>query len=294
MIDPDLERALEAGDARLIWRLPPFQSRLNMADPAAARRGIFLDTETTGLDSTVDEVIELAMIPFSFTVSGDILDCGEPWHSYRQPSRPISAEITTLTGITADMVAGQVISPDDVAAFIDDAHLIVAHHAEFDRLFCERLCPRFATKRWACSMDEIDWKSVGFEGRCLRFLVMQAGYFYEAHRATADCQAALQLLSEPRKMPGRFCPPFALLLEEARRPSYRVIAADSPFKRKEALKSRKYRWEPDRKVWFRDVKQATLAEEIEWLREHIYDSASRYIDRVELTALTRFSDRCWL
>ena len=44
-----------------------------------------------------------------------------------------------LTGITDAMLAGQRINLDAVEAFIEQADLVIAHNAGFDRPFCERL-----------------------------------------------------------------------------------------------------------------------------------------------------------
>ncbi|WP_277909530.1 exonuclease domain-containing protein, partial [Acetobacter okinawensis] len=51
---------------------------------------------------------------------------------------PIPPDITALTGITQEMVAGKTIAPEEVAQFAAQAALIVAHNARFDRLFAER------------------------------------------------------------------------------------------------------------------------------------------------------------
>jgi DNA polymerase-3 subunit epsilon len=68
----ELERCasiLEAsGDYRILRRL-----RLTTADrpPATVgiRRGVFVDTETTGLDPDTDEILELAMLAFDYSVN---------------------------------------------------------------------------------------------------------------------------------------------------------------------------------------------------------------------------------
>lgn len=52
------------------------------------------------------------------------------------------------------MVAGQSIDIDAVAAFVEDADLVIAHNAKVDRPFCENLAPGFDYKPWACSVSE--------------------------------------------------------------------------------------------------------------------------------------------
>jgi hypothetical protein len=127
----------------------------------ATRQGLFLDTETTGLDSARDEIIELAMVPFTYGLDGEVYAVGEPFQQLREPSKPIPPEITAITGIDNAMVAGQSIDPNAVAHFAAPASLVVAHNAAFDRKFLERFSETFNTKPWACSMSEIDWVGAG-------------------------------------------------------------------------------------------------------------------------------------
>jgi DNA polymerase-3 subunit epsilon len=82
----------------------------------------------------------------------------------------IPAEVTAITGITDDLVAGHAIDDDAVAGFAAGAHIVIAHNASFDRKFAERFWPVFADKHWACSMSEIDWKVHGLPGARLAYL----------------------------------------------------------------------------------------------------------------------------
>jgi DNA polymerase III subunit epsilon len=45
--------------------------------------------------------------------------------------------------------------------------LVIAHNADFDRRFLERRVPAFATKHWACSRSDIDWKAEGIRSSAL-------------------------------------------------------------------------------------------------------------------------------
>jgi DNA polymerase-3 subunit epsilon len=114
-------------------------------------RGVILDTETTGLNHRKDEIIEIGAISFTFDDQGKIGDVTGVYCGLQQPTVPIPAEITTLTGITDEMVAGQVIDMSALRVLIDPADLVVAHNASFDRPFCEAFSPAFAGKAWACS-----------------------------------------------------------------------------------------------------------------------------------------------
>ena len=203
-VDPNLPTAtdLEAmaemlersGAYRVLRQLTPLAAR---EPPAGVRTrlGLFVDTETTGLDHARDEIIELAMVPFTYGVDGEIYAVSEPFQQLRQPSKPIPSEITAITGIDDAMVDGKSIDPDAVASFAAPAALVVAHNAAFDRKFLEHYSDVFNTKPWACSMSEVDWAREGFEGTKLAYLAAGARFFYERHRANHDCMAAIELLA---------------------------------------------------------------------------------------------------
>jgi hypothetical protein len=112
-----------------------------------------------------------------------------------------------------------------VAAFAAPAALVIAHNASFDRRLLERFSPVFQTKPWACSMSEIDWKDEGHEGVKLAYLAAGAGFFYDRHRATSDCAAAIELLA--RDLPRSGQPALARLLEAAT--STRSCARSTPM-----------------------------------------------------------------
>jgi DNA polymerase-3 subunit epsilon len=57
----------------------------------------------------------------------------------------------------------------------------------------------------------------------------------------------------------------ARLIERAERPSRRVEATQAPFATKELLKSRGYRWDAARRVWWREIEEDAEAAERGWL-----------------------------
>jgi DNA polymerase-3 subunit epsilon len=140
---PDHEtaaRMLEAtGDYRVLRRLQPRPIVVSSVRRQGEKIAVIVDTETTGLDHTRNEVIELGMVAFTYDEDGRIGDVIGTFNALREPSVPISSEITRLTGITPEMVAGQVLDLEAVERFIAPAELIIAHNARFDRPFCERL-----------------------------------------------------------------------------------------------------------------------------------------------------------
>lgn len=190
----DIASGLEAsGNYRILRRLRPRP----IASPAGAddKIGVIIDLETTGLDHTKDEPIELGMVKFAYSAAGEITGVTDVFQALRQPTIPIPAEVTAITGITDDLVAGHMIDDAAVANFIAGAHVVIAHNAGFHRKFAERFWPLFAEKHWACSMSEIDWKAHGLAGSRLSYLLTDAGLFHDAHRAVDDCHALLEIQS---------------------------------------------------------------------------------------------------
>jgi DNA polymerase-3 subunit epsilon len=288
-----LAQTLErSGGYRVLRRLAPLARR----EPPAGvqtRQGLFVDAETTGLDPARDEIIELAMTPFSYGVDGEIYAVGEVFQQLRQPSKPIPAEITALTGIDDAMVEGHAIDPQAVATFAAPAALVIAHNAAFDRKFLERYSEVFNTKPWACSMSEVDWAKEGYEGVKLAYLASRAGFFYERHRAAHDCLAALELLARVHPVSGRTG--LAQLLERARTPTWRIWAENSPFDLKDILKARGYRWNAEGngapRAWYIDVASDARDAEEAFLKAEIYRGEIELLVR-RIDAYDRYSDRC--
>jgi DNA polymerase-3 subunit epsilon len=120
------------------------------------KQALFVDVETTGLDHQTDEIIELAMVPFTYGPDGQIHEVKEPFQRFNQPSKPISAEITRLTGITDEMVAGHVIDPAEVETFAQEAVLV----RRSDEQDCERKPNTSASQLFARGSA---CKSTGFD-----------------------------------------------------------------------------------------------------------------------------------
>ena len=98
---------------------------------------VVVDLETTGLDMQKDEIIEIAAVRVK---RGLVVDT---FQTLVRCERPLSAEISALTGITEDMLSSQ---PDiwsvlpDFTAFVGESNL-VAHNAAFDSAFLHKYWP---------------------------------------------------------------------------------------------------------------------------------------------------------
>jgi len=101
------------------------------------------------------------------------------------------------------MVAGHRIDDRAVSDLLGRVVLVIAHNASFDRCFLEKRLPAFATKHWACSRFDIDWKGEGIHSSALEFVAYSLGFFHDGHRAASDCRATLHALAQPLPGTGR-------------------------------------------------------------------------------------------
>lgn len=291
----DLEDAaacLEAtGNYRVLRRLN-LAKRLVGDEGLRLRTGMFLDVETTGLDPTMSEIIELAITPFDYDAQGRVVAFGAALHQFNEPAEPIPSEITAITGLTDELVAGHVLDVGAIEAFVGRADIILAHNAAFDRPFGERLSPIFAAKAWGCTMCDVPWKDEGIEGRRLSDLLGTFQYFFDAHRAVDDCEAGIALLT--MTLPRSGVRVLQRLLEVARRPTWRIFAEGAPFDVKDVLKRRGYRWNSGRlngpKSWWKDVDAPALEVELAYLRSEVFKRKVEF-PMFEITAYQRYSNR---
>jgi DNA polymerase III subunit epsilon len=132
-------------DYRVLRRLVPRTTVKTFVDQAA-KTGVLLDVETTGLDPQKDEVIELGMVKFDYLADARIAGIRDVFTAFNEPAAPISSEVTALTGIDGQVVSGHRIDEAAVSAFVEDAMIVIAHNASFDRKFAERYWPVFAPR----------------------------------------------------------------------------------------------------------------------------------------------------
>lgn len=262
--------------------------------PVDCKLGIYLDTETTGLSSCEDEIIELALVPFLFDTAANIIGTLDALSMFQEPAAgEISEKTTKLTGICFDDVRGHAIDWEVVRGQIAEAAVVVAHNAAFDRPFLETVEPMFELKAWACSLSDIDWRAFGFDSGKLEYLAMKNGFFFEGHRATIDCYAGLRLLAGELGGSGRTA--LNHMLDKARQRTNRIWAENAPFDFKNHLKRRGYRWsdgsDAQPRAWYIDVSDEALDEELGWLRADIYQSPEASPLITHFNAFSRYSHR---
>jgi DNA polymerase-3 subunit epsilon len=254
-----------------------------------------VDVETTGTNPDGDKIIEFGICLFEYDrQSGRIYKVLGSWEWFEDPGFSIPPQITSITGITDEMVAGHCIDHRAVDDLLRRVVLVIAHNADFDRRFLEKRLPVFAATHWACSRFDIDWKAEGIRSSALEFIAYSLGFFHDGHRAASDCRATVHALAQTLPGTGRLA--LQALLEQARLPTWRLWARDAAIEKKDVLKARGYAWSPGEfgrpRRWYRDVSDADKATEVSWLRTNVM-GADQAVWALRITARDRYSDRGW-
>ncbi|MFL9611153.1 3'-5' exonuclease [Methylobacillus sp. Pita2] len=269
---------------------PQVDDRGNFA-PGDLQVGAIVDTETTGPDHGND-LLQLSMIKFTYLAStGEVVSIDGHFNQFNDPGYPIPQEIIALTGITDDMVAGKAVDMEALQDFIQGIDLTVAHKASYDRMVVEQsfssLRDEWINTRWACSLQEIDWKALGFGSAKLDYLLFKHGYTYDAHQADVDCKALLLLLTLQHD--GK--PLLKSLHDSSAQDSHDIWAVGAKFDAKDQLKARGYQWNDGVttkfKAWKKSVSASELAEELEFLKTIYMGNGEPVIETQ--TAYTRYS-----
>ncbi|MDQ6954818.1 MAG: 3'-5' exonuclease [Mariprofundaceae bacterium] len=269
----------------------------HQGEPLTRRIGLVIDTETTGVDTSKDKIIELGFVAFEYDAgSGNIYRILHTYDGFEDPQEPLSEVIKTLTGIDDDMLKDQHLDDAEINDWLKKSSVVIAHNASFDRAMLERRLPAVEDTAWACTFADIDLQAEGIGSRKLDYIAYQLGYFFDGHRAVNDAQATLHLLSYALPVSKKLA--MAELLASAREKRLRIFAIAAPFDKKDVLKGRGYRWLPTfsygaskKGVWSICVAEAASQAEQTWLREHVYSGKQALFQCTSLTAKNRYSVR---
>lgn len=172
--------------------------------PISKKRFVVVDTETTGLNSSSDSIIELAAVRVE---NGKI---GEMYQQLVDPERPIPAAASNVNHITDDMVAGKPKIYEALPGFLtfigDD--IIACHNARFDAKFIAQACMRNRFKAPENYFDTMSlsryWPEAANKKQ--QTLLKAAGIENQsAHRALGDAYTLAQfiLATNERRKEGK-------------------------------------------------------------------------------------------
>jgi DNA polymerase-3 subunit epsilon len=280
------------GQYKVLARVPETLSSSVQASGRIFKLAI-IDLETTGLDPKTNEIIEIGTLIVSFTNEDGFIALEFADNQLQQPNTAISEEITKITGITNEEVAGKTVDWQLIQNELNDVDMILCHNASFDRNFMELQTPsHFAelikAKAFGCSSRGINWSLLGFEGAKLEYLNLKMGYFYDGHRALVDCWATFNLFVQTPEA-------FEELKSSVRKKEYLICAINADFDKKDELKQRRYRWSDGSgdlpKSWWTTVSEEDYSTELDYLKDEIYGGRQVTLPTGTINARKRYSYR---
>jgi DNA polymerase III alpha subunit (gram-positive type) len=210
-----------------------------------------LDMEATGLDKVNDRPIEVGVALWT-TKFNRSLDTRA--FLVQSDGVKVTDEITEITGITQSMVDNFGYTSEEgyeeTLYFVDRAEAIVAFNGRrFDipmfQAWAKRLQKQFPDKLIIDPFADLPMR-----GQELITMCAKMGIYYDPHEAGADVSAMLRLM-------GKF--DFNVVLTRAKSPVV-VIQSLQGRNENDKVKKHKFRWNPDRKIWWKAVKEIDLQE----------------------------------
>jgi DNA polymerase-3 subunit epsilon len=208
-----------------------------------------LDIESTGLDKVKDRPIEIGVTLWT-TKYNRGLDTRALL--VQSDGVPVTAEITEITGITQDMCDKFGYAPeeayDEAMYFVDRADAIVAFNGiRFDipmmKEWAKRIQKQFPDKLIIDPSVDLPMRSQELITMCAKM-----GIYYDPHEAGADVGAMLRLMSKFD---------FNGVLARSKSPVV-VVRSMQGRNENDKVKKHKFRWNPDRKIWWKAVKEIDL------------------------------------
>lgn len=213
-----------------------------------------IDTETTGLDSTKDRIIEIGAVIWETELCAPVLF----WDVLIDPETPILPETTELTGITQDMINKFSITENEAVRGLEQLtsmgtlEIAAAHNAPFD---IGMLTASF--HRQGMELPKLTWIDTAvdipyprrIETRKLTHLGAEHKFVNPfAHRACTDVLSMLTVLSNYN---------FDEILANSKIPNI-TIRANTGYEQRELAKAKGFRWDGASKVWIKRIKENQL------------------------------------
>ncbi len=153
-----------------------------------------LDVETTGLSPEKDKLIEIGAVKYQ---NGKVVDT---FSVLINPGIPIPEKITSLTGITGEMLKEAVKEKEAILNFLAfvDTDVIVGHNVGFDFSFLKTAAVRHGETFEKEAIDTLklarrfhaDLSSKNLESMCAHYQIVNE----RSHRAYHDAQASAGIL----------------------------------------------------------------------------------------------------
>jgi DNA polymerase III subunit epsilon len=201
-----------------------------------------LDTETTGLDPAHGKVIEIAAVLFniptrSILAQGSVLCYAEDNAAY-DVNR---IDVESLKKIEAGL---QVAAFQMIRAMIVHSDAIVAHNAEFDKKWLEKLVDfkdLSLHKKWICTRNDVVWPVRKGLALNLIHICAELGVpIVNTHRALSDCLLLIDAIQCNDDIES--------FLDKSGKGRITYHAGIS-FDQRQLAKDAGFLWDNDKKVW---------------------------------------------
>jgi len=207
---------------------------------------LILDTETTGLDENIDEVLEVGCILFHVSSRSVLSQV-----SFLLPVAKNDAE--HINGISVDVTNISQPWEDALNLFlklVDTSDLIIAHNVEFDKKWFGKGKLPLLNKQWVCSLEDINWsfkKSLKSRPSVTDLALSFGVPVWKLHRALSDCY----YLSEVFKK----CDNLEEILKKATEPRF-LYKAIVTYEERLLAKNAGFRWNsPIQGAWTRKLSE---------------------------------------
>ena len=206
---------------------------------------LITDTETDGLDATVDRIIEIGAVLFSVEDAAVI----STWSQLISPPEGMQARnaasdsnrirpSSLLYGVSIEEAT------IELQKLGSRAEAVVAHNAVFDHAFIgNRLDPL----PWLCSMDDMEWPRPTNARSLVAIALAHDVGIVNAHRALSDCMTLAKLFERAHEIYPGWLP---TMLTRAMRPRSMFQALVS-YGNRDLAKQLKFRWDADHRRWIR-------------------------------------------
>jgi DNA polymerase III subunit epsilon len=204
---------------------------------------LLLDVESTGVDPSINQCIEIAVCLFDVKLASPIT-------SYANIMYAPSNDAFHVNGIYPELLLEAQPDPDEyiwpfVLSLAQMSDAIIAHNAEFDKQFVPEDVRSAAP--WICSMNDLEFERGKLGSSLLALAAAHKVPIGAAHRAGADVDLLARLLervAEKHSLEQMFL--------EGLRPKKRYVAQVS-FAEKDLAKQCGFAWQKETKSWWRNI-----------------------------------------
>lgn len=216
---------------------------------------LIIDSETTGLDSKKDVVIEVGAVLWSVKHRTMIECFSAVLNAEKNPAENVN-------GIPPAMLAER--DPDDTTCWVKVAEMaceagaFVAHGAQFDKDWCGLEIAEHdtgAAKAWVCTIEDFVWPKPTPSRSLVSIALAHGVGVVAAHRAINDCLTLVRLFEALPDVDARI----SAAMKHAQLPRARVVAR-APFEQKDIVKAHGFHWDPQRREWWRVMAKEDMKE----------------------------------